>query len=162
MTMTILTTASMKKITSSKGTEIVLVIPSNVSLDSLKALKARDEFFIALGTSQADVMDYFEEPRKGLLVKTDASGVVESVSGAAEEEEGQMDIDQVESTNEESDGQSEADSAEDETAANENDEEDGSDDEQGDICEDDLLDDHEQEDEADDKPQMPDDEDLPY
>ncbi|MDR6883051.1 hypothetical protein [Bacillus sp. 3255] len=88
--MTIKTTASIKKITSGKGVEIVLSLPSSVSLDDLNELKQRDEFYLALGISQMEVRDYLE-PRRGLQVVTN-SGAVESVK----EDENQLAIDDVE------------------------------------------------------------------
>lgn len=95
MTQTILTTASIKKITSSKATEIVVVIPSSVSLDQLKNLAKREEFFIALGVSQAEVSDYLE-PHRGFQACVDGSGVVESLKSADDDGE-QMDIEDLES-----------------------------------------------------------------
>lgn len=151
---TILTTASMKKITNNKDTEIVLLIPSNVSLDALKALKKREEFFIALGVSQTEVSDYLGEPRKGLLIKADSAGVVESAT--ASDEDGQLDIDQVEESREDAEGQE--DSAE---AGNEED----TDDMQGAENDSDEDDDQEVDDgdeKTDEEPQMPEDDDLPY
>ncbi|CAH1215173.1 hypothetical protein PAECIP111891_04222 [Paenibacillus allorhizoplanae] len=102
MTQTILTTASIKKITSSKATEIVLVIPSSVSLDQLKNLAKREEFFIALGVSQTEVSDYLE-PRRGYQASVDGSGVVQSVKPDEEsEDEGeQLEIEDVETESEE-------------------------------------------------------------
>lgn len=87
--MTIKTTASIKKITSGKGVEIVLCLPSSVSLDDLNELKQRDEFYLALGISQMEVRDYLE-PRRGLQVVTNA-GAVESVK----EDENQLKIDDL-------------------------------------------------------------------
>jgi predicted transcriptional regulator len=101
MTQTILTTASIKKITSSKATEIVLVIPSSVSLDQLKNLAKREEFFIALGVSQTEVSDYLE-PRRGYQARVDGSGVVQSLKSDEEsEDEGeQLAIEDVETDSE--------------------------------------------------------------
>lgn len=99
MTQTILTTASIKKITSSKATEIVVVIPSSVSLDQLKNLAKREEFFIALGVSQAEVSDYLE-PHRGFQARVDGSGIVQSIK-SAEDDGDQMDIEDVESETEE-------------------------------------------------------------
>ncbi|WP_010501360.1 hypothetical protein [Paenibacillus elgii] len=156
MTGTILTTASMKKITSSKDTEIVLVIPSNVSLDALKALKKRDEFFIALGVSQTEVSDYLGEPRKGLLITTDSAGVVESAT--ASEETGQMDIDEVEETREDEDAESQEESTE---VGNEEDA-DGMQGAESDSDEEEDQEVHEGDEETDEEPQMPEDDDLPF
>jgi hypothetical protein len=83
---TIRTTANIKKITSGKGVEIVLSLPSSVSLDELSELKQRDEFYIALGVSQMEVRDYLE-PRRGYQAKVDGSGVVQSVSNPGEDDD---------------------------------------------------------------------------
>ncbi|MDD9265989.1 hypothetical protein ACFPES_02980 [Paenibacillus sp. GCM10023248] len=101
--MTIKTTASIKKITSGKGVEIVLSLPSSVSLDDLNELKQRDEFHLVLGIAQMEVQDYIE-PRRGLQVVTNA-GVVESVK----EDENQLAIDDVETEEVDDEEQSEGD-----------------------------------------------------
>ncbi|MBD0381223.1 hypothetical protein [Paenibacillus sedimenti] len=97
MTETILTKAAIKKITSGNGIEIVLTIKSSVSLDDLHELKQRDEFFVALGVSQAEVRDYLE-PRRGYHVTVDRSGVVQTVEKPADEEGEQLEIEDVEAS----------------------------------------------------------------
>jgi TATA-binding protein-associated factor Taf7 len=86
------TTATIKKITSGKGVEIVLSLPASVSLDELSELKQRDEFYIALGVSQMEVRDYLE-PRRGLQIVTN-SGSVESIK-STDEDGNQLAIDDV-------------------------------------------------------------------
>ncbi|MCP1306430.1 hypothetical protein [Paenibacillus tyrfis] len=152
----VLTSAEIKRIASSKTTVLTIEIPSSVSLDSIQRLAKRDEIFIALGISQMEVTDYLGEPRKGLLIKTDSAGVVESAT--ASEETGQMDIDEVEETREDEDAESREESTE---AGNEED----ADDMQGAESDSDEEEDQEENDsdeETDEDPQMPEDDDLPF
>lgn len=98
--MTINTTASIKKITSGKGVEIVLSLPSSVSLDDLNELKQRDEFYLALGVSQMEIRDYIE-PRRGYQARVDGTGVVESVTNPEDGDGKQLEIGDVATEQEE-------------------------------------------------------------
>ncbi|MDO3680686.1 hypothetical protein [Paenibacillus ehimensis] len=151
----VLTSAEIKRIASSKTTVLTIEIPSSVSLDSIQRLAKRDEIFIALGISQMEVTDYLGEPRKGLLIKTDSAGVVESATSS--DEDGQLDIDAVEESREDEDSENQEDSTE---ASNKED----ADDMQGAESDSDEEVDQEEDgdEETDEEPQMPEDDDLPF